>query len=121
MGAPFYFMYRQGGMNPPWLRRISGGSLRSHGRCGRAFYRLKPAINCLAVRGVRPGWCIRPKESADSLGAPFYFMYRQGGMNPPWLRRISGGSLRSRGRCGRAFYSLKPAINCLAVRGVRPG
>ena len=91
--------------------------------------RLRLAINCLAVRGVRPGLRISPHGRFPPVGAPFFhsleaksIRLNQGFASGKTLvRRGAAGRFRARGRCGIPGHRLRLAINCLAVRGVRPG
>ena len=86
---------------------------------------LRLAINCLAVRGVRP-------RRISSHGrfpprGPFSILLRQSQSLQPrfasgkTLAAGGGGALHARGRCGIPGHRLRLAMNCFAIRGVRPG
>ena len=90
---------------------------------------LRLAINCLAVRGVRPGLRISPHGRFPPVRAPFFhsveaksIRLNQGFASGKTLvRRGAAGRFRARGRCRTPGHRLRLAINCFAVRGVRPG
>ena len=57
------------------VRRCAAAHSRSPGNCARssrAPYRLRLAMNCFAVRGVRPGLRISPHGRFPPAGAPFF-------------------------------------------------
>ena len=111
------------------VRRGAAGRFRARGRCGIPGHRLKLAINCFAVRGVRPGLRISPHGRFPPAGAPFFhsveaklIRLNQGFASGKTLvRRGAAGRFRARGRCRTPGHRLRLAINCFAVRGVRPG
>ena len=111
------------------VRRGAAGRFRARGRCGTPGHRLRLAINCFAVRGVRPGLRISPHGRFPPAGAPFFhsleaksIRLNQGFASGKTLvRRGAAGRFRARGRCGTPGHRLRLAINCFAVRGVRPG
>lgn len=88
---------------------------------------LRLAINCRAVRGVLPGWCIShagytrhgaPPKGFESVGTS-ELPRRQGfGLRP---KRLDAPKGAERSKCGAAGHMLRLAINCRAVRGVLPG
>ncbi len=54
------------------VRRGAAGRFRARGRCGTPGHRLRLAMNCFAVRGVRPGLRISPHGRFPPAGAPFF-------------------------------------------------
>ncbi len=90
---------------------------------------LRLAINCLAVRGVRPGLRISSHGRFPPAGAPFFhsveaksIRLNQGFASGKTLvRRGAAGRFHARGRCGIPGHRLRLAMNCFAIRGVRPG
>ena len=108
------------------IRRLAPARM---GDAGAVLYKLRPAMNCLAVRGVRPGWRILPRDGT-SRGSPDPSLARGKSIAPaprfwfcqnactPLPRRLAPARM---GDAGAVRYKLRPAMNCLAVRGVRPG
>ena len=111
------------------VRRGAAGRFRARGRCGTPGHRLRLAMNCFAVRGVRPGLRISPHGRFPPVRAPFFhsveaklIRLNQGFASGKTLvRRGAAGRFRARGRCETPGHRLRLAINCFAVRGVRPG
>ena len=137
VGAPFFhsleaksIRLNQGSASGKTLvRRGAAGRFRARGRCGTPSHRLRLAINCFTVRGVRPGLRISSHGRFPPAGAPFFhsveaksIRLNQGFASGKTLvRRGAAGRFRARGRCGIPSHRLRLAINCFAVRGVRPG
>ena len=86
---------------------------------------LRLAINCLAVRGVRPGLRISPPREVPSREGPFFHSVEA--VNSPQPRLPPAKTLcapRGGGALPRPWemwHRLRLAMNCFAVRGVRPG
>ena len=102
-----------------------GRRARARGR-SRTRSQAQAGINCFAVRGVRPVH-LTPRRFPPR--GPFFHLVEaksiasiQGfASGKSACRRGAAGRFRARGRCGTPGHRLRLAMNCFAVRGVRPG
>ena len=127
-GGPFLF-YLLGGNKSRLRQEFAFGKMLVR-PCAAARSRSREAAALNSQHLARRQCCRRtPERTARAPGTPqFIFLggsesrLRQGFASGKTLvRRGAAGRFRARGRCGTPGYRLRLAMNCFAVRGVRPG